>query len=559
MIILPESLQQIITPYLDLLIRWLGEQIYERMLRFHQKHLLYQIHKHLDFRALEAACSGYHHQTGAGVKPTHRSSYLIRALLIRYLYAMSYREVEAALQTNLLMRWFVGYGIFDAVLDHTTLERFEVWVCANQHRSLFDVVLGQIDQDFPEACQAEQIGDTFAMRANAAEETLIQLLRHTGECLLRELKRESLRQYQQVVTGLDLGGLLGDPNESNLFYLDQEERGLRLQSTVFALLDLTERVKQSGPLDQLVRVQLRLEDVDKILGDKLDLQKNADGQVERVTRLPAKQQGAYQIGSATDREATYRKHGEDYTLGYNISLSATQQGVIREIQAATGAQPDQAGVASLIQEQVQQGYPCPPKLIYDQAAGAGKTRAEVERVSEGKTQLVAKIHTTAEVGRFGPQDFSLSSDGLSLTCPNGVVTCSRDRSGNRDGTHYNFSATKCRGCPFWTHCRNEKAKPNRVRRVFISDYQEQVNAARTYNQTEAFRADMKLRPRIERIIFMLTNYDGARRARTHGLQQADFQAKLCATARNLRTWVELLEARERRTQLIPRLESVGLG
>ena len=135
----------------------------------------------------------------------------------------------------------------------------------------------------------------------------------------------------------------------------------------------------------------------------------------------------------------------------------------------------------------------------------------------------------------------------------------RHRSGNRDGTHYDFSATKCRGCPFWTHCRNEKAKPNSVRRVFISDYQEQVNAARTYNQTEAFQADMKLRPRIERIIFMLTNYDGARRARTHGLQQADFQAKLCATARNLRTWIELLEARERRTQLIPRLESVGLG
>ena len=556
MTILPESLQQILTPYLDLLVQWLGEQVYERMLRFHQKHLLFQIHKHLDFRALEAACSGYHHQTGAGVKPTHRSSHLIRALLIRHLYVMSYREVEAALQTNLLMRWFVGYGIFDAVLDHTTLERFEVWVCANQHRSLFDVVLDQIDEDFPEECQAEQIGDTFAMRANAAEETLIQQLRHTGECLLRELKRESLGQYQQVVTGLDLGGLLGNPHETSIFYLDQEERRLRLQSTVFALLDIKERVKQSGPLDQLVRVQLRLEDVDKILGDRLDLQKNADGQVERVTRLPAKQQGSYQIGSATDREATYRKHGEDHTLGYNISLSATKQGVIREIQAATGAQPDQAGVASLIQEQVQQGYPCPPKLIYDQAAGAGKTRAEVERVSEGKTQLVAKIHTTAKAGRFGPQDFSLSADGLSLTCPNGMVTHTRHRSGNRDGTHYDFSATICRGCPLWSQCRNEKANPANNRRVFISDYQDQVTAAQAYNQTEAFQADMKLRPRIERIVFMLTNYDGARRARALGLQQADFQVKLCATVRNLRTWIEFLEARERRRQSIPALESV---
>ena len=45
----------------------------------------------------------------------------------------------------------------------------------------------QIDQDFPEERQKAQIGDTYAMRANAATESLIELIRHTCQRLLRTL------------------------------------------------------------------------------------------------------------------------------------------------------------------------------------------------------------------------------------------------------------------------------------------------------------------------------------------------------------------------------------
>ncbi|MFQ5854795.1 MAG: hypothetical protein ACE5LU_04010, partial [Anaerolineae bacterium] len=74
---------------------------------------------------------------------------------------------------------------FAAGPDHTTLERFEVWVCEHQHRTYFDEILRQIDADFPEERHQPQIGDTFAMRANAAKESLIRLIRHTCQCLLR--------------------------------------------------------------------------------------------------------------------------------------------------------------------------------------------------------------------------------------------------------------------------------------------------------------------------------------------------------------------------------------
>jgi IS5 family transposase len=540
MTILPQTLLQILAPYLDLLFVWFSDQVYERMLRSQRKHLLVQIHESLDLQTMEAACEDYHHQIGPGAKPTHRVSILLRALLIKYLYNLSYRQVEAAIQTNLLMRWFIGYRLFDPVLDHSTLERFEVWLRRHQPRLLFDAVLTQIDQDFPTELRAAQIGDTFGMRANAAEESLIRLLRHTGTYLLRALKAESLQQYYQVVAGLDFGPLFGPPNEANFFYLSPEARRLRLESTVLALLDLSERVYASGPLEQLVQVQQRLQEVDKILKDEFNLQTGTNGQVERVELLPTEQRGSYRIGSATDPEASYRVHGDSRTLGYNIQLVASaEHGIIREIQAGTGAQPDQAGVAGLIEAQIEHNYPPPPKLIYDQAAGAGKTRAEVERVSQGQTQLVARIHTTATGERFGPQDFIFSDDGLALICKNGVPTKAHYRSANRDGDTYYWTAKKCQGCPLWSQCRSDKANPKGDRRVFVSDYREQVATARAYNLTKGYWNDIRLRPRIERIIAMLTRYDGARRAQSRGLRQADFQAKMCATARNLRTWIQL--------------------
>jgi hypothetical protein len=78
-----------------------------------------------------------------------------------------------------------------------------------------------------------------------------------------------------------------------------------------------------------------------------------------------------------------------------------------------------------------------------------------------------------------------------------------------------------------------------MRQVFISDYRPEVDAARAYNQTEAFKADMKRRPHVERIIAALVRYNGARQARRCGQVKADFQAKMNATAYNIKRWLRL--------------------
>jgi IS5 family transposase len=68
-----------------------------------------------------------------------------------------------------------------------------------------------------------------------------------------------------------------------------------------------------------------------------------------------------------------------------------------------------------------------------------------------------------------------------------------------------------------------------------------VDAARAYSLTPEFQADRKRRSRVERFIAGLVRYNGARRARRRGLDQADFQAKMNATAFNLKRWMRLLK------------------
>jgi hypothetical protein len=82
---------------------------------------------------------------------------------------------------------------------------------------------------------------------------------------------------------------------------------------------------------------------------------------------------------------------------------------------------------------------CPPKFIYDAAAGSGKTRAEVEKVISGQTQLVASFMSNdKQTKRFTPDDFTLSDEGFALTYPNGKTTFTMYRSGNGEVWTFRF-------------------------------------------------------------------------------------------------------------------------
>lgn len=264
-----------------------------------------------------------------------------------------------------------------------------------------------------------------------------------------------------------------------------------------------------------------------------------------VVKRAAPVKGAYRIGSATDPDATYRLHGANKSdLGYNVNVLISHN-FVRDIQAATGAQPDAAILPDMLQSQQAQHDIIPAKVIYDMAAGSGKMRHSVAVATNNLTHIVAALPNAGRRSTaFGPEHFTLSPDGLSLTCPNAKTTCVVARSGSGDGRNFHFLANQCSACPVWSQCRSQQPGSTRMRQVFISDYRPEVAAARLYNQTDDYRADMKSRFLVERTIAALARHNGGRRSRRCGLPMADFQAKMNATAFNLKRWVRLLSLRE---------------
>jgi hypothetical protein len=460
---IPDFVPDIVLVFWTRLCAWFSSQVYAVMLAHAQQHLLVRLHARLDIQALVTACAGYHHTAGPGDQPTHPVAYLVRAVLVKTLYNWSLRECADQINHHLVVKWFVGYPVWAAGPDYTTLARFEQWVSEHHGRTFFDATLRQIDADFPGERRQPQVGDTFALQAHAAKEGLVRLLRHTCQCLLRVLQTADPVAHATVTGQLEAAALFGAPDERAEFYLDAEARRVRLQTTVVAALHCAEVVQAhlapTLPAAARQPVTDRLADLTKIVADEVALTRDASGAITRVEVRPPKQQGSYRLGSATDPDATYRVHGKDKCdLGYNVNVAVNAH-FVREIQAATGAQPDAAGLPDLLTAQQEHHAVVPPQFIYDAAAGEAKTRVLVTQASAGQTQLIAPLRPSPQRHDLGPADCTLSADGLTLTCPNGQTATTAYRSQSAAGRSFRFTAAQCQDCPLWQACRGPKSAP----------------------------------------------------------------------------------------------------
>ena len=151
---------------------------------------------------------------------------------------------------------------------------------------------------------------------------------------------------------------------------------------------------------------------------------------------------------------------------------------------------------------------CPSKLIYDKAAGYGKTRSQVDQASQGRCCLSARLPDLEQRSpRFSPYAFSLSPDGAALACPAGKVSQHLRSADDVDGVVFPCYAWQCwngdppiprqkasleealtRRCLLWEQCRDPRTSYLKDRTVFISNYRNLVLAAQVYNQSEEFQA-----------------------------------------------------------------------
>src|SRR3989337_296456 len=89
MAILPRFVILVIIAHLDAVLLWFSDLIYAELLKHADDHLLVKLHAHLDVTPLEQACAAFQHASGPGAPVTHPVARLVRAFLVKYLFAWS--------------------------------------------------------------------------------------------------------------------------------------------------------------------------------------------------------------------------------------------------------------------------------------------------------------------------------------------------------------------------------------------------------------------------------------------------------------------------------------
>ena len=352
--------------------------------------------------------------------------------------------------------------------------------------------------------------------------------------------------HTALLADLDQTALFGGSDEVKEYRLTAEQQRSRLATTAVAAAQCADRIRTylaASPLAAAQRqpVATWLAHLEKILADEFTLTRATHGAIVAATELPKDQKGHYRLGSATDPDATYRVHDDQIDFGYNVNVAATQH-FIREVQVATGAQPDPVAIPAVLQAEQQHHDLVPPKFIYDAAAGTGKHLAAVAEVSAGQTQLVAPlIPYDTRTDRFTPDDFALSPDQTTLTCPR-PQQHHRLPLAERPGAQLPLTAKQCAGCPLAANCRG--ASPTRTHAPSLHQRLPLRRGPGPHLCPDGdFKADMKLRATIERIIANLVRYHDARDARRRGQGNCQYQAHMNPMAFNLRQWLRQLARR----------------
>jgi hypothetical protein len=461
----------------------------------------------------------------------------VRAEIVRaYADDCSDRELEWLIASNLIVRFFVGLPLLAISPDHSTLQRFHLWMCDNQPAALFHDALAFLDRVDPEpAATTPQIVDTFAVASPAALPVRVSnLLLDLCADLIQAWQQQAPPLLQRHLFPFDLSPIISPERPFDTI----ARQRLLVRAVALSQPLLADLSPHLGALDAKSRpiITRLLEALSKVLLDEIA----CDGTGYPTER---KEKGSYRIISATDLDATFRKHDDDCTLGYNAAIATTTTR-IRACVVVTGATPDSVTPSLLLSQQQAASLPLPPYFVMDRAGGVGAVRAGIDVASKGVTQMVAYTPQAggADPTRFGLADFRLNAERTSCTCPNGITTSKAYRSGDGVGVHFRFGASQCKGCPLWDKCRGQSSKAKSHRTLFVSHYQAYVQKAERFNSSPEGKALLAQRWQVEPTVAWLTRYGGCRRARRVGLKAVQFQLFQACAVRNLLRWL----ARERR-------------
>lgn len=453
-------------------------------------------------------------------RPSIPPSLLAKILLLEYRCGLSDNAAMESLEWDL--RWKVALGL---PVDHrgfhpTTLTKFRARLLLHgKERLALENTLRLAEELGMLDAPAEQIVDSTPMLGAAATQDTVRLVRHGVKKLLDAVIALDGSAGGSLENGLEFD--YARPNDKpDCRWREKAERERMLTRVAQDAERALAAVERADGLlaDEPVADAYRL--LRELIGQDFDIDEDDVPRLHRGTRTD-------RIISTVDPEMRHgRKSSHQRFDGYKLSAAVTNtsEPLITAVEVCPAGEQDGPQAKHLID--VQPDYRRPTRILGDTAYGNGPVRSEL---AGRDVEVLAPVPKgkVAE-GRLGKRDFQIDLDVGTVTCPAGqTVPISVSGTGFRGA---NFSRAMCRDCPLKAACCPRRA----CRQINLGDHEDLLLAARQALADPATAEHLRrTRPRVERLLGLVTHRYGARKSRYIGTRKSRLQAAWAAALVNL--------------------------
>jgi transposase len=442
---------------------------------------------------------------------------MLKLDLLSMHYRWSDRELLRHARVNMAVRLFLNIGCQTPLPHHTSLTYFRQRVGADAIQEIFHGVLGQA-RELGLVKDRLRLKDATHIIANIAIPSTIRLVAEARDGLLEAAKPfepERVASEWQRADGISAVADEDMPDSERLI-----RRVEHLRSVLLWADDVpASRAFRETPVTQQEKLLAALKIAHKVLNDRDD------------------PQAGDKVISVQDPDARCGKHG-DFFDGYLLDAAMDADSELLTGVNVLPANGDEGGDAAYLieQEEAAQGNDV-AGISMDGAGFRGTVLRELTDPAGLNLEVFTPPTEPMPLPGYGPEQFTRSEDGKTLTCPAGQTTTNYERSATGTGVKFRFSKKQCGSCPLRAHCLAHGEVKSRT--VIKNDYEGEYRAAREKAQTPEYAKVRKEHPAIERKLAEMARRHDLRHARYRGLQKVRRQALLTALTINLKRIVKL--------------------
>ena len=458
----------------------------------------------------DAAFAGMY---AAGGRPSYAPSLMLQVLLLAFHDKTPDAEAEQRCRYDLRWKYALGLGIHEGGPDATTICRFRARLIANeQSGAAFIRTLRWAREQKVLGREVDELVDSTSVFGAGAVQDTLTLLRKARRQLAGRLRaRPEHAEWAK--------GVLAEPDKKPDIAWDDE--AARKQALNTLVEQCKEALAHSEGCPLTDEEQQARELLQTVLGQ--DVEPDEDGGV-RIRQGVAKDR----VCSVTDPDM---RHGHKTSSGRfdghkaEIGMDRATE-LITHVEVMAGNGTDGERLAEKMAEAEEAADLKISRMTGDTAYGRPAIRAAMK---DRGTAVLAPVPAPHNRGLFTKDDFKINLAARSCVCPAGKSgRAISNRTGELVG--FRFQTKTCATCPLRARCTTSKREG---RTIGIRPDEATYQSLRMEQQSEAWKADYRERPRVEHKIAEVVHH-GMRQARYVGRIKTELQLLFTAAVVNLK-------------------------